>query len=49
MAIVLVVDDDPAMREALGEAITDMGHEPRLADSGAAALAALEDIPSTPH
>jgi DNA-binding NtrC family response regulator len=42
MAIVLVVDDDPAMREALGEALTDMGHEARLADCGAAALAALE-------
>jgi DNA-binding NtrC family response regulator len=42
MAIVLVVDDDRAMREALGEALTDMGHEPRLADSGATALAALE-------
>jgi DNA-binding NtrC family response regulator len=42
MAIILVVDDDPAMREALGEALTDMGHEARLADCGAAALAALE-------
>jgi two-component system NtrC family response regulator len=42
MAIVLVVDDDPAMREALGEAVTDMGHEPLLAESGTAALTALE-------
>jgi DNA-binding NtrC family response regulator len=42
MAIILVVDDDPAMRETLGEALTDMGYEARLADCGAAALAALE-------
>lgn len=39
MAVVLVADDDPAMREALGEALIDMGHETRLADSGATALA----------
>jgi len=45
MAIVLVVDDDRAMREALGEAITDMGHEPLLAESGATALAVLERGP----
>jgi DNA-binding NtrC family response regulator len=45
MAIVLVVDDDPAMREALGEALIDMGHEPRLADSGATALATLDREP----
>ena len=45
MAIVLVVDDDPAMREALGEALIDMGHEPRIADSGTTALAALERDP----
>jgi DNA-binding NtrC family response regulator len=42
MAIILVVDDDPAMRDAIGEALTDMGHEPRLAESGATALAALD-------
>jgi two-component system NtrC family response regulator len=45
MAIVLVVDDDPAMRETLGEAVTDMGHEPRLAESGATALAVFERGP----
>jgi DNA-binding NtrC family response regulator len=43
MAIILVVDDDPAMRETLGEALTDMGHEARLADCGATALAALDE------
>jgi DNA-binding NtrC family response regulator len=41
MAIILVVDDDPAMRDALAEAIVDLGHEPRLAESGAAALTLL--------
>jgi DNA-binding NtrC family response regulator len=38
MAIILVVDDDPAMRDTLAEALVDLGHEPRLAESGAAAL-----------
>jgi DNA-binding NtrC family response regulator len=41
MAIILVVDDDPAMRDALAEAIVDLGHEPKLADSGATALKLL--------
>jgi DNA-binding NtrC family response regulator len=41
MAIILVVDDDPAMREALAEAIVALGHEPKLADSGAVALRVL--------
>jgi len=41
MAIILVVDDDPAMRDALAEAMVDLGHEPRLAESGAAALTLL--------
>ena len=45
MAIILVVDDDPAMRQAIEETITDMGHEARLADSGAAALASLNRFP----
>jgi two-component system NtrC family response regulator len=38
MAIILVVDDDPAMRDTLAEALVDLGHEPYLAESGAAAL-----------
>jgi DNA-binding NtrC family response regulator len=41
MAIVLVVDDDPAMREVLAEAIVALGHEPKLAEGGAAALKLL--------
>ncbi len=38
MALILVVDDDAALRDALAEAIVDMGHLPRLAGSGAVAL-----------
>ena len=42
MPNVLIIDDDPAMREALAEASEDLGFAPRLAASGAAALALLE-------
>jgi two-component system NtrC family response regulator len=42
---VLIVDDDAAMRDALAEAARDLGYEPHLAPSGAAALAALTDQP----
>src|SRR5216684_1355422 len=45
MAVVLIVDDDAAMREALAEAVRDLGHEPRLVGSGEAALAALSRDP----
>ena len=45
MAMILVVDDDPAMRNALEEAVSDLGHEVRLADSGQTALRALDDHP----
>jgi DNA-binding NtrC family response regulator len=41
MATILVVDDDPAMRDALREAIVDLGHEAQVAASAAAALASL--------
>jgi DNA-binding NtrC family response regulator len=41
MAVILVVDDDPAMRDALAEAIRALGHDPRLAESGAAALSLM--------
>jgi two-component system NtrC family response regulator len=45
MATILIVDDDAALREGLAEAIGDLGHTPRLAESGRQALAALsEDI-----
>jgi DNA-binding NtrC family response regulator len=41
MAAVLIVDDDAAMRDALVEAVRDLGHDPRAASSGEAALAVL--------
>jgi DNA-binding NtrC family response regulator len=41
MAAVLIVDDDAAMRDALVEAVRDLGHDPRAASSGEAALAFL--------
>ncbi len=43
MAVILVVDDDAAMRDALAEAIVDLGHSARLAGSGAAALTILSE------
>jgi DNA-binding NtrC family response regulator len=42
MATVLIVDDDAAMREAMAEAVRDLGHDPRAAMSGRAALELLE-------
>ena len=41
MAVILIVDDDAALRDTLREALADLGHEPHLADSGTAALALL--------
>ena len=34
MANVLIVDDDPALREGLSEALTDLGHAPQTASTG---------------
>ena len=42
MATVLIVDDDPVIRDALAEAVRDLGHETRAAASGSAALDVLE-------
>jgi DNA-binding NtrC family response regulator len=42
MAAVLIVDDDPAMRDALAEAVRDLGHIAHLAPSGEVALALLD-------
>ena len=42
MATVLIVDDDVALREGLAEALTDLGHTPRLAASGREGLAVLD-------
>jgi len=45
MAIILIVDDDAAMRGALVEAVRDLSHDPRIAASGEAALAVLGSEP----
>jgi two-component system NtrC family response regulator len=42
MAAILIVDDDAAMRDALSEAVSDLGHDPRMAVSGQDALATLD-------
>jgi DNA-binding NtrC family response regulator len=43
MAMILVVDDDPALRDVLAEALAALGHEPQLAGSGEAALKELDE------
>ena len=42
MASILIVDDDAAMRDALGEAARDLGHDAHLAASGTEAIALLD-------
>src|SRR5580693_2941140 len=42
MASLLIVDDDAAMRDALGEAARDLGHDTHLAASGTEAIALLD-------
>jgi len=42
MAAILIVDDDAAMRDALSEAVRDLGHDPRTAVSGQDALTTLD-------
>jgi two-component system NtrC family response regulator len=45
MAIVLIIDDDAALRDGLAETLGDLGHEARIATSGREGLAVLtEDI-----
>jgi CheY-like chemotaxis protein len=39
MPSILIVDDDIAIREALSEALADLGHTPTAVADGAAALA----------
>ena len=41
MPVILIVDDDAALREGLAESLADMGHEVLQAGDGAAALAVL--------
>ena len=45
MASVLIVDDDAAMRDALGEAVRDLGYDLQEAASGAEALRLLDAHP----
>ena len=45
MATILIVDDDPALRDGLAETVTDLGHTPLPAASGTEALARLQDSP----
>ena len=45
MATILIVDDDAALRDALAEAIGDLGHEVRQAAGGGQALAIIAAEP----
>ena len=42
MPVILIVDDDSAMRDALAEVVRDLGHDARMAISGEAALDMLD-------
>jgi DNA-binding NtrC family response regulator len=42
MATILIVEDDDAMREAMAEAVRDLGHDPHEAMSGREALELLD-------
>ncbi|MEK6346536.1 MAG: sigma-54 dependent transcriptional regulator [Burkholderia sp.] len=46
MATILIIDDDDAFREGLAETVEDLGHAPREAGSGEAALALLREAPA---
>ena len=45
-ARILIVDDEPALREGLAETVSDLGHVPILAASGAEALACVAADPA---
>lgn len=45
MATILIVDDDPALRDGLAETVADLGHTPLPAATGSEALARLRDGP----
>ncbi|PIK69480.1 sigma-54-dependent Fis family transcriptional regulator [Methylobacterium frigidaeris] len=46
MTRILIVDDEPALREGLAETVSDLGHCPVLAASGAEALARVAADPA---
>ena len=39
---ILIVDDEPAVADALADAVRDQGHDPAVARSGVEGLAAIE-------
>jgi two-component system NtrC family response regulator len=43
MTVVLIVDDEKALRDALSQAVRDLGHEPVVASSGREALAVARE------
>jgi DNA-binding NtrC family response regulator len=45
MAAILIVDDDAAMRDALAEAVRDLGHDAHVAETGTVALGILDNEP----
>ena len=40
---ILIVEDDPGLRETLTEVLADDGHDVQVAENGEAALAAIQD------
>jgi two-component system NtrC family response regulator len=42
VANILIIDDEPAIREAVSETLTDLGHSPTAVADGTAALSWLE-------
>src|SRR5713226_4247524 len=44
MTVVLIVDDEKALRDALSEAVRDLGYEPVVASSGREALAVATKV-----
>ena len=45
MAVVLIVDDDAALRADICDTLADLGHTPVAAETGLAALAVLDHQP----
>lgn len=43
MAKILLVEDEPSLRELVADALVDFGHEPTVAENGVVALRLLEN------